>query len=60
MVPTASGGAIVLPMTDEETIKMLDSRGIEWKYGHDGHPVAIEYPNRAARRAAKFRRAHVE
>lgn len=61
MVPTESGRTVSIEMTDDETIKMFDVRGIKWKYGGDGRPVALDTSmNRYERRRARFGRTRRE
>lgn len=55
MVPTTTGGTVVMEMTDDETIAMLDARGISWKRNGAGEVVAVEAGvNRYEKRRARF------
>jgi hypothetical protein len=55
MVPTTTGGTLVMEMTDEETIAMLDARGIPWKRNGAGEVIAIEAgANRYERRRVRY------
>jgi hypothetical protein len=55
MVPTTTGGTVVIDMTEDETIAMLNARGIRWKRNGAGEVVAVEEgANRYERRRARF------
>ena len=54
MVPNDSGGYERIEMTDEETIALLESRGLLWKRDGEGHPVAVDFGSRRERRRAQF------
>lgn len=55
MVPTTTGGTVVVEMTDDETIALLNARGIPWKRNGAGEVVAVEAgANRYERRRVRF------